>query len=219
MYRTGCRALLFDLDGTISETDSIHHPAWAEILSPRGYEVDWAFYQENISGRLNPEIVAEFMPDLSEEEGREIVEAKEADFRRRVGELVALPGLREFIERGKDAGMAVALVTNAPKLNALAVLEALGLSNVFDPVILAEDAGAGKPEPAPYLLALEKLGLASGEATAFEDSSSGIKAAVAAGISTVGIASTHDPQTLANAGAFTVARDFSDPGLLSVIFG
>lgn len=216
---TGYRALLFDLDGTISETDSVHHPAWAEILRPHGYEVDWNFYRENISGRLNPEIVAEFMEDLSDEEGREAIEEKEADFRGRVDELVALPGLREFIEHGREAGMEVSLVSNAPKPNALAVLEALDLTGAFDPVVLAEEAGAGKPDPAPYLAALKKLGMDVGEALAFEDSPSGIRSAVAAGVPTVGVASTHDPEKLKQAGAFVVVEDFSDSGLSAMIFG
>lgn len=213
------KALLFDLDGTISETDSLHHPSWAEMLAPYGYDVDWDFYEENISGRLNPEIVKGFMPDLSEEEGRRLIEAKEAEFRGRVDELVALPGLREFIARGRDAGMDIALVTNAPKLNALAVMKALDLTEDFDLTVLAEDAGAGKPGPAPYLMALETLGIPAGDAIAFEDSSSGIKSAVTAGVPTVGVASTHKPEALADAGAFIVVEDFTDPGLLSMLFG
>lgn len=213
------RALLFDLDGTISETDSLHHPAWAAMLAPHGYDVDWPFYERNISGRLNPEIVAEFMPSVSREEGKRLIEEKEEDFRGRVDTLEATPGLRELIERGRGSGMAVALVTNAPKLNALAVIEALGLEGDFDSVILAEDAGAGKPDPAPYLMALEKLGIPASEAIAFEDSSSGIKSATSAGIPTVGVASTHAPETLEEAGAFAAFRDFTDPGLVSILFG
>ncbi|MDQ3507821.1 MAG: HAD-IA family hydrolase [Actinomycetota bacterium] len=214
-----CRALLFDLDGTISETDSIHHPSWAEMLAPRGYDVDWPFYEENISGRLNPEIVSEFMPDVSEEEGRRLIEEKEVDFRSRVYTLTATPGLRELIGRGRNAAMCIALVTNAPKLNAIAVINALGLEGDFDPITLAEDAGAGKPDPAPYLMALEYLDIPPTDAVAFEDSTSGIKSAASAGIPTVGVASTHDPETLSEAGAFAVFRDFTDPGLASMLFG
>ena len=182
------KALLFDLDGTLAETDSVHHPTWAELLKPHGYDVDWAFYQERISGRLNPDIVAEFLPDLSEEEGRAMIEAKEADFRERAAALEPLPGLVGFIERGREMGLRLALVTNAPKENVLAVLRSLGLDEVFEPVILADDVGVGKPDPAPYQAALDALGVAAGEALAFEDSPSGIAASVAAGIPTVGVA-------------------------------
>lgn len=213
------RALLFDLDGTISETDSLHHPAWAEMLAPFGHNVDWDFYEKNISGRLNPEIVADFMSGVSEEEGRRIVEEKEVDFRSRAHTLEAAPGLREFINRAKSEDMSIAVVTNAPKLNALAVIGALGLEDDFERIFLAEDAAAGKPDPAPYLMALEWIGVSASEAVAFEDSTSGIKSATTAGIPTVGIASTHEPETLEKAGAFAVFRDFTDPGLDEILFG
>ena len=211
------RALLFDLDGTLAETDSVHHPTWAELLKPHGYDVDWAFYQERISGRLNPDIVAEFLPDLSEEEGRAMIEAKEADFRERAAGLEPLPGLVSFIGRGRDRGLEIALVTNAPKENVLAVLGALGLDEAFDPVVLADEVGVGKPDPAPYLAALDALGVRAGETLAFEDSPSGIAASVAAGIPTVGVASTHDPAGLERLGVDLVVRDFTDPKLGALV--
>lgn len=211
------KALLFDLDGTLAETDSVHFPAWAEILKPHGYEVDWAFYQERISGRLNPEIVEEFLPHLSEEEGRRIVEEKEEDFRSRASALEPLPGLLEFVALAREAGLKAALVTNAPGENALAVLRALGLEEAFDPIVLAEDVGAGKPDPRPYRHALKLLGARPEEAIAFEDSPSGIAAAVGAGIPTVGVASTHDPEKLARLGAEPVVEDFTDPALAKLL--
>ena len=207
------KALLFDLDGTLSETDSVHHPTWADLLRPHGYDVDRAFYQEKISGRLNPDIVADLLPDLSEEEGRAMIEAKEADFRERAATLEPLPGLVGFIERARALGLRVALVTNAPRENVLAVLDALGLDEAFETVVLADEVGIGKPDPAPYLAALDALSVGAGEALAFEDSPSGIASSVGAGIPTVGVASTHDPGKLGRLGVALVIRDFADPGL------
>jgi len=207
------KALLFDLDGTLAETDSVHHPTWADLLKPHGYDIDWAFYQERISGRLNPDIVAELLPGLSEEEGRAMIEAKEADFRERALTLEPLPGLVDFIQRCKDMGLEVALVTNAPRENVLAVLRALGLDEVFEPVILADDVGIGKPDPAPYRAALDALDLSAKETLAFEDSPSGIASSMGAGIPTVGVASTHDPGKLGKLGVDLVVHDFADPEL------
>ena len=207
------RALLFDLDGTLAETDSVHHPTWADLLKPHGYSVDWTFFQERLSGRLNPDIVAELLPDLSEEEGRAMIEAKEADFRERAAALEPLPGLLDFIGQAKKRGLKTALVTNAPRENVLAVLRALCLDEVFEPVILADEVGVGKPDPAPYLAALDALGVEAGETLAFEDSPSGIASSIAAGIPTVGVASTHDPGKLERLGVVLVVHDFSDPEL------
>ncbi|MDP9410576.1 MAG: HAD family phosphatase, partial [Actinomycetota bacterium] len=111
------RALLFDLDGTLAETDSLHLPTWVDALAPYGVEVDEEFYKERISGRSTPEIVRDLLPNLTDEEGASIGDAKEASFRERAVELEPLPGLVNFVEEGKSQGFKIALVTNAPKEN------------------------------------------------------------------------------------------------------
>jgi len=211
------RALLFDLDGTLAETDSLHLPTWVDTLEPYGVEVDEEFYRERISGRSTGEIVRDLLPDLTDEEGTSIGDAKEASFRERATELAPLPGLLDFVERGKGRGLRIALVTNAPKENVGAILPALRLQGFFETVVLADEVGAVKPDPAPYEAALEKTGVSAKEALAFEDSVSGIASSVAAGIPTVGIASTQHPEKLRRAGAFMVAKDFNDPGLMALI--
>ena len=211
------RALLFDLDGTLAETDSLHLPTWVDVLEPHGIEVDEAFYKENISGRSNGEIVKELLPDLSEEEGRDLADAKEASFRERTGELEPLPGLLDFLREVRERPMKTALVTNAPEENVEAILLALKLGEFFDEVVLSDEVGPVKPDPAPYRAALDRLDVSPEEAVAFEDSTSGITSAVGAGIPTVGIASTQDPEKLQYAGAFMVARDFTDPELTGLL--
>jgi HAD superfamily hydrolase (TIGR01509 family) len=211
------RALLFDLDGTLAETDSFHLPTWVDALEPYGVEVDEEFYKERISGRSTGEIVRDLLPDLTDEEGRSIGDAKEASFRERAAELEPLPGLADFIEHGRDRGLKIALVTNAPEENVEAILPALNLRDFFDVVVLADDLEAVKPDPAPYRAALKKTGVPAEVALAFEDSVSGISSSVAAGIPTVGIASTQDPEKLLNARAFMTAKDFTDPQLRALI--
>ena len=211
------RALLFDLDGTLAETDSLHLPTWVDALEPYGVDIDEEFYRERISGRSTGEIVGDLLPDLSEEEGASIGDAKEANFRERAAGLEPLPGLLDFVQKGKRRGMRMALVTNAPKENVGAILPALKLQDYFQTVVLAAEVGAVKPDPAPYEAALERIGVSADEALAFEDSVSGIASSVAAGIPTVGISSTQDPEKLRRAGAFIVARDFTDPELRALI--
>jgi HAD superfamily hydrolase (TIGR01509 family) len=211
------RALLFDLDGTLAETDSLHLPTWVDTLEPYGVEVDEEFYRDRISGRSTAEIVRELLPDLTDEQGRSIGDAKEANFRERVSDLEPLPGLVAFVERGREVGMHIALVTNAPEENVEAILLALKLRDFFDVVVLADEVEAVKPDPAPYRAALNKMDVPAEKALAFEDSVSGIYSSVAAGIPTVGIASSQDPETLLGAGAFTTVEDFSDPQLRALI--
>lgn len=208
-------ALLFDLDGTLAETDSLHFPAWAAVLKPHGIEVDAAFYQERISGRLNPDVAAELLPHLPEAEAEAVAHSKEAAFRERAGEVPPLPGLVEVLEKARGRGLRMALVTNAPRENTGFMLRVLGLEGFFDLEVLAEEVALGKPDPLIYVTALERLGVGPERAVAFEDSPSGIRSAVGAGIFTVGIASTHDPEKLTNAGASLVATDFTDPQMRS----
>jgi len=213
------RALLFDLDGTLAETDSLHLPTWVDVLEPYGVSVDEEFYRQSISGRSTGEVVRALLPDLDEEEGRSIGDAKEAGFRERASGLEPLPGLVGFLERGRERGMKVALVTNAPEENVQAILLALKLRNFFDAVVLADEVEAVKPDPAPYIAALRKTGVQAEEALAFEDSVSGIASSVAAGVPTVGIATSQAPGRLLDAGAFTTARDFTGQHLLALIGG
>jgi HAD superfamily hydrolase (TIGR01509 family) len=211
------QALLFDLDGTLAETDSLHLPTWVDALEPYGVEVDEEFYRDRISGRNTAEIVGELLPDLTDEQGRSIGDAKEASFRERASGLEPLPGLVDFIQRGRKRGMWIVLVTNAPEENVEAILLALELRDLFDVVVLADEVEAVKPDPAPYRAALEKTGVSAERALAFEDSVSGISSSVAAGIPTVGIASSQDPKRLLGVGAFTTAEDFTDPQLRALI--
>jgi HAD superfamily hydrolase (TIGR01509 family) len=211
------RALLFDLDGTIAETDSLHLPTWVDALQPYGVKVDEEFYRDRISGRNTAEIVHELLPDLTDEQGRSIGDAKEASFRERASELEPLPGLVDFVIQGRELGMRIALVTNAPEENVETILLALKLRDFFDVVVLADEVEAVKPDPAPYRAALEKISVPAEVALAFEDSVSGISSSVAAGIPTVGIASSQDPEKLLGAGAFVTAQDFIDPRLRTLI--
>ncbi|QLE58983.1 HAD family phosphatase [Nostoc sp. TCL26-01] len=210
-------AILFDLDGTIVNSDPIHYQAWQQMLWKHGIEMDETFYKSRISGRLNPEITSDILPQLSTVEGLKFAEEKEALFRQLASNLSPIAGFTELIEWTQTHQLNRALVTNAPPLNAEFMLEVLGITETFQQIVLADDCIAGKPDPAPYQVALQKLGIKPEEAIALEDSPSGIRAAVGAGIRTIGIASTHDPKALQAVGAFLVIPDFTDLQLWTLL--
>lgn len=206
-------AILFDLDGTLTNTDSLHFSTWQEVLTELGLSIDRAFYNHKISGRLNAAIVQDILPQLSSEAGLRLAADKEARFRQRGEQLQPLPGLMDLLKWVESSKLKSAVVTNAPRENAEFMLEALQLTATFPVVVLAEDAPAGKPDPAPYQLALSLLEVTSEAAIAFEDSPSGVRSAVGAGLFTIGVASTHHPETLQAAGAKKVISDFTEPEL------
>lgn len=207
------RALLFDIDGTLADTDPLHFQAWAALLREHGLNIDEAFYRAKISGRLNPDIVAELLPQLPAQEAKAFIHRKEEAFRTLARQLVALPGLSDLLHWANTHDLPTAVVSNAPRGNALHVLHALKLHEAFAQVVLADDLARGKPHPDPYLHALKVLGVAAGQAVAFEDSPSGVRSAVAAGIRTVGLTTGHDEAALREAGAALIVPDFADPRL------
>lgn len=205
------RALLFDLDGTLVNTDRLHEEAWRQSLQPFGLECDHPFYQQRISGRLNPDIVADLLPQLSPAQALAFADHKEALFRKLASDLQPVQGLQTLWDWSQQHQLLLALVSNAPRANALHVLQALGLH--FDTVVLSEDLAAGKPHPLPYQTALQRLGVPAHQALAFEDSPSGIHSATAAHIATVGLSTGHPATHLQEAGAFLVVPHFAHPNL------
>lgn len=204
------RGLLFDLDGTLTHTDALHYQVWQSLLAEVGVELDSVTYRQHISGRRNEAILAQFYPHLSPAEQATFAAAKEARFRQlAAGRLQPLAGLVELLALAHQRQWRLALVTNAPRENAHFMLDALELRTAFEVIILGEELPAGKPDPLPYCLALEKLGLTADEALAFEDSPTGIRSALGAGVQTVGLATTHRPADLAALGATPVIADFT----------
>lgn len=206
-------ALLFDLDGTLADTDPIHMRAWQEELADHDLHIDEDFYRANVSGRLNPNIVADLLPELDAHQADALIERKEARFRELADRLEPLPGLAEVMAWARSRHMALALVTNAPRQNAFFMLAALGLEAAFPTIVLGEDAPAGKPDPAPYRMALEQLGVQPAAGLAFEDSVSGVRAAHRAGVEVVGVTTTHSGDELGAAGSDLSVPDFRDARL------
>jgi len=204
------KALLFDLDGTLTHSDPVHRATWQAILETYGISVDAVFYNTHISGRVNDQILQDLLPHLTATERQELSDFKEAQFRDQAQGLQPLPGLPLLIEWMLSQNLQRAIVTNAPRLNAHHILAALGWAEVFPLVILAEELPRGKPDPLPYQVALQRLGVNPQEALVFEDSPSGIRSAVAAGIPTVAIASGHDPALLQSLDPTLVIPDFTD---------
>ena len=207
------RALLFDLDGTLSNTDAVHFPNWIEVLRPYGVEVTRELYEEKLSGRVDREAIEDVLPDLSDEEMDELLDREELRARQRSSEIGPLQGLRGLIEAGRRRGLPLALVTNSNEEDAGEILQPLGLHGAFDPVVYPQDGEDSKPAALPYEQALESLGLSAEEVVAFEDSVTGARSAVEAGIPTVGITSGHTPEELIEAGVGIVIGDFMDPAL------
>jgi len=209
-------ALLFDLDGTMVNTDPIHIAVFADLMAEYGHIVDEAFYMRHVHGRLNSDFFREYLPQVTDPQA--LSDIKEAEFRRRLpASFPPMPGLVALLDHADATGLKKAVVTNANRLNTEAMLKAIGLRARFDVVVIGEECPRGKPHPDPYLLAMKALDIAPEYAIAFEDSPSGVRSATAAGAHVIGIRSSASDDTLRAAGAHTTLFDFTDPTLEALL--
>lgn len=202
-------ALLFDIDGTLADTDEFHREAYNEVMKPWGEVFDHERFVREIQGFTNADITARLLPDEPMERRLELSELKEATFRRLVrGHVRPKPGLMALLDRADAAGVPMAAVTNAPRPNAELMLDALGITRRFRRIVIGDELAHGKPHPLPYLEGLMATNSRAEHALAFEDSRSGIRAAVDAGLATIGMAAGNHSQ-LIEAGAVAAVDDYN----------
>ncbi|MFM7347398.1 MAG: HAD family hydrolase [Tagaea sp.] len=206
--------LLFDLDGTLTDTDPLHFEAYARLLGPHGKAVDHATYKARIMGNTNEAIMTWLFPEADAAARKALADRKEALFREIAGtSMVRARGLTELLDWAAALKLKTAVVTNAPRANAELMLGALGLATRFDALVIGDELPRGKPDPLPYARALEILGAAPARAMAFEDSASGVRSATGAGVDTVGLMTGLAKEQLTGAGAVGAVPDFADPWL------
>lgn len=197
-------------------SDPIHEAVFTELWTSRGLAVPEGFYIAQVHGRLNVDVFADYLPD--EPDPQALSEWKEAQFRDRLPTpYPATAGLADFIDHAQAQGWQLAVVTNAMRLNAEAMLRAIGLRHRFEVIVIGEECAHGKPHPMPYLTAMEALGETPSSCIAFEDSPSGMRAAAASGAYSIGVRSVLDDANLRAAGADMTIADFTDPALPDIL--
>jgi HAD superfamily hydrolase (TIGR01509 family) len=213
------RGLLFDLDGTIVRNDDLHFEAFRHMLASVGRDLARPEFDEHVSGRANREIMEHLLPHVTDPDVvRRLVEDKEARYRARASTSIeAVRGLAALLDWARAHDLSLAVVTNAPRLNAEMVLDTLGMRQRFDTVVIGDELANGKPHPLPYLTALGRLGVRADRALAFEDSRSGVCSARAAGVAVLGMTGTLTREKLLAAGAGDTFEHFDDPQLCPTI--
>lgn len=168
-----------------------------------------------MSGRQNPELVANILPHLPLSEQTQIWQTKEAHYEEIISRgIPPVPGLPSLLDSCSAKNLITYIVTNAPKGSAAKTLTSIGLAEHFQQrVVVAEECDFPKPHPAPYLRAMELANVPANHAIAFEDSPSGTRSATAAGLLTIGVRSTQSDEVLRKAGAAFTIPDFTAPAL------
>jgi HAD superfamily hydrolase (TIGR01509 family) len=194
------RAILFDMDGVLVDSEPVHARAWQTVLAELGIGMDDAWFRQwigIIDADLIHHVAARWPLPVSPAEALERKHRAYYDLVRR--EMVPFPGLMGLLDRLD--GIPVATVTSSDTADALLVLEHTRLLGRMRFVISREDVPRRKPAPDAYIEAARRLGLPPASCAVLEDSRAGIAAGKAAGCLVFAIASSHPPEELDEADA------------------
>jgi beta-phosphoglucomutase family hydrolase len=183
------KAYLFDCDGTIVDSMSLHYIAWSKALAEQQCE-----FNEDLFYDWGGVSVAEVIQRLNKQQGlnmsvEEVSNRKESFYLENLSRLKAIPEVLEVIQANYGR-IPFAVVSGSTRESVTASLATLNLLDRFDTLVCAGEYQKGKPDPEAFLLAAAKLGVAPKSCLVFEDADMGIQAAAAAEMASVKIAQT-----------------------------
>jgi beta-phosphoglucomutase len=200
MSEARLEAVLWDLDGVIADTWEYHYLAWQDVFAKRGATFTKEDFMRHF-GRRHDTIIQFALGDkLSPEEFKAVTEAKQADYRRRVGANIrALPGAVALIRALNREGIKTAIASSAPLENIEIIIRGLGIEDCFQAVAWGTEVAEGKPSPEIYLLAAKKLSVSPAGCVVIEDAIAGVAGARQAGMKCVAVTNSHPAASLKGA--------------------
>ncbi len=186
------KALLFDFDGLILDTETPEVLVWQSIYKEYGFELPVPEWEKTVGGYGTSNFnAAEHLALLSS--GRLDSVSLRSRYRKEADEIIhaspILPGVVDMIERAKEAGLKIAIGSSSPHSWVDTHADRLGIFHYFDDIICADDVAHGRTKPNPdiYLKALEQLDVKNDAVVVFEDSPNGVLAARRAEIFVVAV--------------------------------
>jgi len=196
------------MDGVIIDSHPVHRLAWQKFLITLGKQVTETELDCILEGWRREDILRRFLGELTEAEMVEYGNRKD-EFFRQVGIWVKpVPGLRKFLNHLGRRGILKAVATSASERRTRSTLDRLQLTQHFAAIITANDVSKGKPDPAVYHRAAERMEIAPKDVVVIEDSVAGVKAAKSAGMRCLGMAINSRGEMLRQAGADNVIPNF-----------
>lgn len=180
-------AVLWDFDGTIADTTEQHFEAWRICFLDYGIEHSYEDFLHGF-GRINSQIIPEFLPDLSKAEVAAFSRRKEAMYREillQTPNLKPIAGVLEWLVHFHEAGIPQAVASSGPMANIVAGVKALHIEDFFHTLMSGYYLPEGKPHPAIFLNSAAALQMKPEECLVFEDSPAGVEAALRAGMTCV----------------------------------
>lgn len=183
------RAVLWDLDGTLVDSEEFHWRSWRDIMRAEGVALTYPQFLASF-GQRNDRIVPAWLgAGVDVARMNRIGEEKEAEYRRlsEAHGLKPLPGAVEWLSALKTAGWQQSIASSAPLVNVEMMLRVAGLVGYFDAVASAEDVTVGKPDPQIFLRAAAKLQVAPARCIVVEDAAAGVEGARRGGMRCIGV--------------------------------
>jgi len=183
------RAVLWDMDGTLIDSEQFHWISWRDALAIEGIDITCEQFLASF-GQRNDSILSRWLgAAASPERIEKIGNAKEELYRQLVRQngISPLPGVAHWVRRLHQEGWLQAIASAAPRANIEAVLEALSATHIFQAIVSAEDVHRGKPDPEVYLTAAGRLGASPDRCIVVEDAVAGVEGARSAGMRTIGV--------------------------------
>jgi sugar-phosphatase len=191
----------FDLDGTLVLSEERNRACWQAFFTARGIDFDDAL-AATVTGRRGADYFREAAHLFPGEDPHELVlEVLRYETELSLPDPEPVPGAVALVEHLAGAGLPLAVVTSRLRPSTEAVLAELGVRRHVPVLVTGEDVTAGKPDPEGYVRAGSLLGLPAEAVTVFEDSVAGVRAARAAGMYCVGVATHGSPGLLGEADA------------------
>lgn len=201
------RAIVFDFDGVLADTERLHMRATQEALATRGWTLDERAYFDRYLGYGDRDLVLEFARDAGQQIDAALVEQlmglKAQRYRAHLAAGDALYPSAVPCVRRLGARFPLGIASGSLQAEIQDILQAGGLENAFRVIVGADDVTAGKPAPEPYLRAATLLGIDPADAVAVEDSRWGLESARAAGMHTIGVTTSY-PETALSMADVTV---------------
>ncbi len=186
------KAIVFDFDGLIVDTEVPEYEAWLNIFRSYGVDLPLSVWTPHIGGGVESFNIYDHLEELTGKRiDRDVVrDRKRAEFAARLENAVPLPGVEDYIAGSRERGMRIGIASSSTHRWVDPKLEQLGLAGTFDAVVCSDDVGSAKPNPASYLRAISDLGVTPDEAFALEDSPTGVQGAKNAGLLCVAVPGT-----------------------------
>jgi beta-phosphoglucomutase len=200
--------IVFDMDGVIIDSHPAHRQAWQQFLCMFGKQVSETDLDFILEGRKRRDILRHFLGDISEAELQHYGKKKDELFQKLCEEVLPISGVIEFLQELNELGIPAAVATSASQRRTCMTLERLNVARYFRFVVTGDDVAEGKPNPAIYQLAVQRLNLPAEDLLAIEDAPRGVEAALSARMRCVGIASGTKAHALHQAGAEHVIPNF-----------